>query len=40
MDIYCPPEISVLLASYALQAKVNVALLLLIDSLFSIFPSH
>jgi merlin protein len=22
MDIYCPPEISVLLASYALQAKV------------------
>lgn len=24
MDIYCPPEISVLLASYALQAKVRV----------------
>lgn len=23
MDIYCPPEISVLLASYALQAKVR-----------------
>lgn len=23
MDIYCPPEISVLLASYALQAKVS-----------------
>lgn len=24
MDIYCPPEISVLLASYALQAKVTM----------------
>ena len=23
MDIYCPPEIAVLLASYALQAKVR-----------------
>lgn len=24
MDIYCPPEASVLLASYAVQAKVDV----------------
>lgn len=24
MDIYCPPEASVLLASYAVQAKVSV----------------
>lgn len=23
MDVYCPPEASVLLASYAVQAKVN-----------------
>lgn len=25
MDIYCPPEASVLLASYAVQAKVSVS---------------
>lgn len=29
MDIYCPPEISVLLASYALQAKVYKSFLIL-----------
>ena len=31
MDIYCPPEISVLLASYALQAKVCFLLLFYIE---------
>lgn len=28
MDIYCPPEASVLLASYAVQAKVSTIYLL------------
>lgn len=30
MDIYCPPEASVLLASYAVQAKVRVVFVVLV----------
>lgn len=34
MDIYCPPEASVLLASYAVQAKVGYVSLMNVTFLF------
>lgn len=37
MDIYCPPEASVLLASYAVQAKVNVSKNLFTGNLIKLF---